>query len=86
MIAHFIETRLLPMSDCAIDLHSGGSSLQYCPTIRARANPDPEIMARTLTFLRAFRSLLWLHFQAAGRGEPYDGGGCRALRHPLFVH
>jgi len=54
MIAHFIETRLLPMSDCAIDLHSGGSSLQYCPTIRARANPDPEIMARTLTFLRAF--------------------------------
>jgi predicted deacylase len=54
MIAHFIETKLLPMSDCAIDLHSGGSSLQYFPTIRARSNPDPEIMERTLTLLRAF--------------------------------
>ena len=54
MIAHFIETKLLPMADCAIDLHSGGSSLQYCPTIRARSNPDPAIMERTLTFLRAF--------------------------------
>ena len=54
MIAHFIETKLLPMSDSAIDLHSGGSSLQYCPTIRARSNPDLEIMERTLTLLRAF--------------------------------
>ena len=54
MIAHFIETRLLPISDCAIDLHSGGSSLQYCPTIRARSNPNPDIMERTLTLLRAF--------------------------------
>ena len=54
MIAHFIETRLLPMADCAIDLHSGGSSLQYCPTVRARSNPDPEIMERTLALLRAF--------------------------------
>jgi uncharacterized protein len=54
MIAHFIETKLLPMADCAIDLHSGGSSLQYCPTIRARSNPDAGIMARTLTLLRAF--------------------------------
>ena len=54
MIAHFIETKLLPMSDYAIDLHSGGSSLRYCPTIRARSNPNPEVMARTLKLLRAF--------------------------------
>ncbi|MGJ4948750.1 succinylglutamate desuccinylase/aspartoacylase family protein [Bradyrhizobium sp. HKCCYLS20291] len=54
MIADFIETKLLPLSDCVIDLHSGGSSLQYCPTIRARSNPDPGIMERTLTLLRAF--------------------------------
>jgi predicted deacylase len=54
MIAHFIETKLLPMSDCAIDVHSGGSSLQYCPTIRARSNSDAQITERTLTLLRAF--------------------------------
>ena len=54
MIAHFIDTKLLPMSDCAIDVRSGGSSLQYCPTIRARSNSDAQITERTLTLLRAF--------------------------------
>jgi uncharacterized protein len=54
MIAHFIETKLLPMSDCAVDVHSGGSSFQYCPTIRARSNSDAQITERTLTLLHAF--------------------------------
>ena len=36
MIAHFIESVLLPMADVAIDLHSGGSSLMYIPSALAR--------------------------------------------------
>jgi len=31
-IAHYIEGTLLPMCDYMLDLHSGGSSLQYPPT------------------------------------------------------
>ncbi|MFC4669251.1 succinylglutamate desuccinylase/aspartoacylase family protein [Seohaeicola nanhaiensis] len=35
MIAHYITTELLPRADCLIDLHAGGSSLQYLPTLLA---------------------------------------------------
>lgn len=33
MIAHYVEEVILPMADYAIDLHSGGSSLFYPPTL-----------------------------------------------------
>lgn len=33
MIAHYIEECLLPMADFAVDLHSGGTSLYYPPTV-----------------------------------------------------
>lgn len=33
MIAHYIEEVLMPISDYAVDLHSGGTSLYYPPTL-----------------------------------------------------
>jgi predicted deacylase len=33
MIAHYIESVLLPMADYVMDFHSGGSSLNYLPTL-----------------------------------------------------
>ncbi|MGH1578800.1 succinylglutamate desuccinylase/aspartoacylase family protein [Planktotalea sp.] len=33
MIAHYVEEVILPLADYAIDLHSGGSSLFYPPTL-----------------------------------------------------
>lgn len=33
MIAHYIETVLMPMADYLVDLHSGGTSLFYPPTL-----------------------------------------------------
>ena len=33
MIAHYIETVLMPMADYMVDLHSGGTSLFYPPTL-----------------------------------------------------
>lgn len=33
MIAHYIEEVLMPMADYALDLHSGGTSLFYPPTL-----------------------------------------------------
>ena len=33
MIAHYIEEVLMPLADYSVDLHSGGSSLFYPPTL-----------------------------------------------------
>lgn len=33
MLAHYVETELLGMADIVIDIHSGGSSLTYLPTL-----------------------------------------------------
>nr|WP_255564131.1 succinylglutamate desuccinylase/aspartoacylase family protein [Mameliella sp. CS4] len=57
MIAHYVEEVLLPRSDVLIDLHSGGSSLLYPPTVLHALDmlpdyrPDPaqgtrEVQAR----------------------------------------
>jgi predicted deacylase len=54
MIAHYIESVLLPMADYALDLHSGGSSLVYRPCTLVRDNGAPEHVTRTFAAVRAF--------------------------------
>jgi predicted deacylase len=53
-IAHFIATELLPLAELVVDLHSGGSSLLYLPSTLARRPADPDELARTVRYLRAF--------------------------------
>src|SRR5882762_9488674 len=62
MIAHFIETVLLPMADFAVDLHSGGSSLMYIPSCLARRPSDPAQRARTIAMMRAFGTPIAMMF------------------------
>ena len=46
MIAHYIETVLLPQADYLVDLHSGGTSLFYPPTLlRGRGHTEEEATA-----------------------------------------
>jgi predicted deacylase len=33
MLAHYVETELLPLADYVLDMHSGGASLNYLPTL-----------------------------------------------------
>jgi predicted deacylase len=40
MIAHFVSSELLPLTDYVIDFHAGGSSLQYLPIILAPTETD----------------------------------------------
>ncbi len=43
MIAHYIESTLMPLADYAVDLHSGGSSLFYPATLlRGQGFTPPE--------------------------------------------
>ena len=41
-IAYFIDTVLLPMTQISLDIHSGGSSLEYLPCAFARVPEDPD--------------------------------------------
>jgi len=54
MIAHYIESALLPRADFAIDLHSGGSSLDYLPCAIIRDSGAASDVARTFAALKAF--------------------------------
>ncbi|BCX18936.1 MAG: deacylase [Geminicoccaceae bacterium] len=53
-IAHFVEEFLLPRCDAAIDLHSGGRTLDYLPSALARTGPEDPLRAPKLAALRAF--------------------------------
>ncbi len=57
-IAHYIESELLPISDFAIDLHSGGSSLMYLPSGLARRTGNRQLDEQQLAMLRAFAAPL----------------------------
>jgi uncharacterized protein len=56
-IAHFIERVLFPLCDAAVDLHSGGKTLDYLPSalVRRRGADDP-LLAAKLAALKAFRA------------------------------
>ncbi|HEX5796043.1 MAG TPA: succinylglutamate desuccinylase/aspartoacylase family protein, partial [Geminicoccaceae bacterium] len=56
-VAHLIESVLLPMCDMALDLHSGGKTLDYLPSalVRRRGADDPLLAAKRAA-LEAFRA------------------------------
>lgn len=60
MMAHYIEAVILPMCEYALDLHSGGSSLEYVTHAHARRHADEGIREKTLAMIEAF-------------GAPYGG-------------
>lgn len=54
-IAAFIEHALMPLSDYAVDLHSGGASLRYIPAgVGNIVADDPERNARMTAILQVF--------------------------------
>jgi uncharacterized protein len=54
MIAHYVETELLPRADIVIDLHAGGASFDHAPTLLASPPADHERRERYLDLVRAF--------------------------------
>lgn len=42
MIAHFVETELMPRVDLVLDIHSGGGSLNYLPCSTSVVQPGAE--------------------------------------------
>ena len=53
-IAHFVDSVLFPLCDIVIDLHSGGYSLDYIPTVFMHHLEDRERRETTLEALKVF--------------------------------
>lgn len=46
--------QVVALADVVVDLHSGGKTLEFVPSVIMHALPDPELHARTLAALKAF--------------------------------
>jgi len=70
-IAHFIDSQLIPLADLVIDLHSGGSSLNYIPCALAKQSADPAVFRKQLAALRAFGAP-YTYIQGSAQGQGGD--------------
>ncbi|HSV82776.1 MAG TPA: succinylglutamate desuccinylase/aspartoacylase family protein [Ramlibacter sp.] len=97
MIAHFIETELFSRVDVVLDLHSGGSSLNYLPSTVSLAVDNPELLARSRQLMETFGASYGVLFEGRGGiGTSYDAAvrnkiirigtelGGRAWVHPRY--
>jgi predicted deacylase len=54
MLADYVTTRLLPITDVNLDLHSGGRGMDFVISTTGHVLDDPERMARTTALAKAF--------------------------------
>ena len=54
MLAHFMDSQILPHADVAIDLHTAGHSAECLPSTNMHYLPDPMLREKTLAAAAAF--------------------------------
>jgi len=54
VLAHYVDSVLLPLCDCQMDLHSGGTGMDILPSACGHALDDAEAMRRNLAMADAF--------------------------------
>jgi predicted deacylase len=54
MLAHFLESVVLPHADVSVDLHSAGHSMEAVPSTNMHYPPDAGMRARTMAAAAAF--------------------------------
>jgi hypothetical protein len=60
MIAHFLETEIMPRCDAAIDLHSGGKASFFQPCALPTHTADPILAAKNMDLAHVFGlPLIW---------------------------
>lgn len=72
-IAHFVTSKLLPLADAGVDLHSGGSNSYYLPCAYLCTAKDPAITKQNLALVEAFNAphtLVVRGTDAAGGFDP----------------
>jgi len=78
MISHYIETELFPRADLVMDLHSGGSSLNYIPSALARIRGDKKKDKKTMELLEAFAAPISYITNALGENRTSTAAAERA--------
>ncbi|KMK67784.1 succinylglutamate desuccinylase/aspartoacylase family protein [Puniceibacterium sp. IMCC21224] len=60
MLAHFLETAILPLCDAAVDLHSGGKASFFQPCSLPTHCADADLSAQNMALARVFGlPLIW---------------------------
>ncbi|MEU5927210.1 succinylglutamate desuccinylase/aspartoacylase family protein [Streptomyces antimycoticus] len=77
MIAHFIESHLLPRVNYAFDLHSGGKSIEYLPVAVVARSDDPDRFAISLEMVKAFGMSTSVIIDHSTGGDAALIGACR---------
>ncbi|WP_366555106.1 succinylglutamate desuccinylase/aspartoacylase family protein [Aquibaculum sediminis] len=72
-IADYIEHHLIPRADLVLDLHSGGGSLEYVPTVLLDWDQAPAARARDEELARSFGAPFACWF-----GGGHGGSSCAA--------
>ncbi|ABA81741.1 peptidase M14 [Rhodobacter sphaeroides] len=54
MLAHFLDSVILPMADISVDMHTAGHSYDSTPSTNMHYLADPALRARTLAAAEAF--------------------------------
>lgn len=55
-IAHLVTSEILPQVDCVYDLHAGGRTTVFIPSVMIHELPDKVLMERTVAAMQAFRA------------------------------
>lgn len=71
-IAHFVTSKILPLADAGIDLHSGGTSAYYLPCAYLCAANDPEMTRRNLALIDAFNAPYTFFVRGEGSTTGFD--------------
>lgn len=69
MIAHYVSSAILPLADLVVDIHSGGSSTLFLPSVNMHEVADRDQMAKMLDAGRAWGApYVFVYRDVAGSG------------------
>lgn len=69
MIAHYVSSTILPMADLVVDIHSGGSSTLFLPSVNMHEVENQEQMRKMLDAGRAWGApYVFIYRDVAGAG------------------
>lgn len=54
MLAHFLDSHILPLADVSVDLHTAGHSMDAAPSTNMHYLPDPAMREKTMATAAAF--------------------------------
>lgn len=77
IIAHYMETVLLPLADYAFDFHAGGSTLDYIPTLFVDRPADAAAAEKTDRLVAAFNPPRALYMDMLGEDRTIGSAAAR---------